>query len=38
MAVMKTSARRNQEERGPHGRYEDLGEEKSGGERSSWPL
>ncbi len=26
MAVMKTSVRRNQEERGPHRCYEDLGD------------
>ncbi len=35
MAVMKTSVRRNQEERGPHRCYEDLSEKKSGRERSS---
>ncbi|WP_187442156.1 hypothetical protein [Sutcliffiella horikoshii] len=38
MAMMKTSVTRKKKERGPHGRDEDLRDEKEEGERSSWPV
>jgi len=38
MEVMKTSATRKKKKSGPHGRYEDLSDEKKIGEKSSPPI